>query len=247
MTKELPAQETRTVYGLRLRGTGEMLRVRTDSAFFEDGDLRYTLTTEPDCPLFDAEYEDGYRTLFVNPRGSSERRPLLGEFKPDDIEPVVFTEVISRQFRVPDVVFERHYDLPGAFATDIGAALMRSVDGLGDLVDIVTHHADDLRAVKQGKEGWDSGAFHLVALIVPGKPETLPSMETGALIASTWNERRFLAAFEIPGEFLRAPQRGKERPEHGTLVACLGDGRKLPEGLVEAIKERFAAETAPSP
>lgn len=248
--KDLPSEETRTLYGLRSKATGAMLRVETEVERYgvEDGEnvgITYALTYDESCPVFDAGSEEGLSLVFSRRGGDDAAAPAPGGLRKEDVEPVVIVERVSRSTTVPRIDFQIPVELDVKYAIDVGRKMQGTVDGLAAVIDAVEGAASDLRDVRHRGGEWPMGAFHLVGYVVPVAAADLPEGLVGSLVRSKGNGdflRRGLATLPLPAEWTRLAGDGAI---DGALVVCLGDARRLPGNLLEEL--RSIGSTAPAP
>lgn len=255
----LPAEETRTVYGLREKASGRILRVEAQSeheyTYGSDepvASIRYTLTLDESHPVFNAGSRLALANVFAKARGDDADTPQVGRFTPSTVEPVVMTEIVRRSIEPAAVEFDVVVQLSLTNIFDVQGPIVDKIPELREVLDIAKEHAQELRDVvlsERDGNSWKAGPYRLVAMVVPDRPDV--SVVPGARVngdGAIGLQRRALAVIDLPEDFLELAARRRDPvPYHGAIVVALGDDRVLPESLREALVARFGDAPLPRP
>lgn len=255
----LPETETRTIHGLRHRQTGKLARVETEAVTeyggYGDGEgsttsLRHILTLDASHPVFDARSTMGLQEAYALSHGNEPHRPSFGEFRANDFEPVLLRETVTRSVDPIDVEFDIPIELDLVNVFDINVSFMKALPGLAEPVELVKAHDRELRdaIVGYGDEGqaWKGGRYHLVGMVVRDLPDEGVRPDARVTSPKGGMQRRAVAVVEIPRDDVdKWVTRRDQKTERAWVVLCLGDARRLPPSLVEALNAE--ASTAPRP
>ena len=242
-------------YALRLRSTGEILRVETRAETYGDAESpyaqnEYSLSTDPSEPVFTAGSAEELALLFARDHaGSSREMPYLSGYKHGDVEPVAIEEVVTRRIRPTGIPFDVPVTVDGRYVIDVHPSFSGQIEGLREVLDAFEATRPEVEGTiyPGSKQTW--GKAYLVGKIVAGTPDSLPEGYAGAVVVDKERSnqgRRALTALPLPEKYIHlANARGKEAVE-ASLLICLSDLRPAPESLLQALAD-LRTGTAPAP
>lgn len=256
----LPESEVRKVHGLRHRATGKLARVETEAiteygGYGDDSDegyvsLRHTLSLDPSHPVFDGRSAMGLQEAYAMSHGNEPHRPRFGEFKPGDFEPVILTETVSRTIEPIQAEFDIPIVLDLVHVFDMSASFAKAIPDLAEPMELLRAHDQELKdaIVSYGEDGqsWKGGRYHLVGMLVRDLPEDAVRPDARVTSPNGGTHRRAVAVVEIPKEELDKWIGRTAKPvERAWVVLCVGDARRLPASLVEALSDENSAAPRP--
>jgi hypothetical protein len=246
-----PRSEKTVVHGLRLRETGEMVRVRRQVVVLQDEpyyneDVTFHMTLDPEHPVFDAGSPEVVALSLLSRSGASERYPNPAAIAGLDVEPVAVETVVTRKLSRLDVAFEREIDIKGSHVIDLSARMAKVVPELQPFIDALAEHQAELSAGFDPGTDYERAPARLVVLVVPKASHELA--ETPGLLVSqgSGNQRRAVGVLDLPenlAHWLARPPRESE-PVVGSLLVCLDDKRPVSEAFLDQVSGRGMA---PSP
>lgn len=244
-----PSVETKVTYGLRLKETGELVRMgTTTTAAWGGEDPVYFLSRAAGDPVFDAGSAEALAQVFLVNDGISELRPHLRGITKSQVDPVILTEVITRTVEAAPIPFEDNIPVNVVRTLTVEGQIVDQVEGLRDIFELVVEYKAELKAAHPEGRGWRGGDFNINAYVLREKVEDLSHIVPGSRICTSPGfDRRVLAVRDLPEDLLVEATRGAREhiPYFGSLVICLSDWRKLPAKLQETLEARYPS-VAPS-
>lgn len=243
-------RETRTIYGLRHRPTGGLVRVMQHVTVLGDDpsrdvEIHFSLSLDPGAPCFDAGSPVGLARALLPTSGADESNPLPDGLDPDELEPVVVEETLTRVVRPSPARLERAVLLDADRAIDVGRGMARDFEGVTEILDALVRHWEDLgRVAVDGADPDPSvraGPLKVVGMCSSEHPSALPDDLAGRIVIGKGTcaaARRALGAVPMPNRGLHLLRRSRRDPGpvYRSVVICLSDARPLPETLVDDLK-----------
>ncbi len=235
-------------YGLRDKRSGQILRVEKTSETLEEygtswDETTYRLGTDVDSPYFTVRTEDELVGLFTNDMsGVSQETPSLSHYKPENLEPVVIEEVVTRRIKDVSRPFEIPMKLEVLDRINITLDSAEDIDGIAPVIDAVRASKHELERVARPGSSSLYGEFRMVGIIVRWAPDNQDERLWGGLMKGQGGGQpcRVLAGVPLPSSLDHLVRRGwwgRSAPPEATLLVALDDKRSLPASLTEALDD----------